>query len=1142
MSFKTYPVRFGNHWRPGVADPPQVLVSTLATGGYIVCVQGDLACETPQALGKVRDDFYQDLCQVPPGAEPLELVVGGSKTRGGIRLEPYRIRLLNDQIAVRVIRGNRAPMSLHLTGLVYASSPSSFSSGTVSGVSVGNWVFLSGQVEVGNCGYTVLPWTLPPLFRPSTELEFPVIHNGLSMARVYPDGRVVIDSGIRVHDHASTDSAMFVRRGPVWLSSIRFSLSDGTSICVDDLCGNRNVSGEKFTVYLQPGLALLQGRIVHHSHSQQTVVPREFESSIGVALLAKLPVAPATSLSFFVLNKTSTPEITDRYSRVVIDPLGQVWGAGFDPGVVRIVSLSGIVFCPSTSSGQQDQQPMFQSLIRCWSPFEAAVAQAVFDFSIRRKIQLDIGRLSTLLIRPAIAGLKAESRLSPWAAWRKKNALKSVSEISDLADLIVRSNLLTLWRLDKLVDRIALFMAKLVVEPDVPGSTMEIVQRAFYQQSARASLLETMRFNGRKCMHQLKIAKAANPEEIEILNETVNWWHMWSSNDKNLTHSSLMGNQDIFTDTGKWTVPDDADVQDQLFKYMAWIFKKGYDTFISEIQTPLFPLIEDLDMESTLPMTDTRQIDDMFTEKLFFIKERARALRIIYPHINEFTVYLYTSSGFNKSKGRWKSSFHLVWPDIIVNGHLAPIVRQTTVEYFIYKSATSAYFKHMQARLVNHYDANIWENVFDQTTSNAANGLRMPFSNKASWVKTNFGTKVPSVENRHCFPKGEIKIVFTPKEFESDVARSAAATRAMTLITEAEARDKSELGKMTDQNQLVGDRTQIKQSDKNTIHRTSAFFAGMKSAGGDLREFYDIDAHWVETVEDAHALSEENVARWIKRGSCRRNMAQTRLTSYDTNFVECYEKADLEFFEGHTIETLRETELWSKMTPVCQAGLKARFRKYLQASTSSSNYVKTGLYDVARLAVMARTRPVQESHQFDEFKQFMEEDDDIDGLEMDEFEYWPDAVDNVFFFPRSISEFVRLMEDAIEGGQWVHTALSATYITNKSSKTNGWSSCLQIDYSSGKRNDQVFVSHYYHCGKVIVMGKEGPTLSRVVEAMKSFCEPDNRLYHRLGMPSDSSDGFPLIDADKALHQRQEYERRWAVIKEMDQEASIDLLT
>ena len=152
------------------------------------------------------------------------------------------------------------------------------------------------------------------------------------------------------------------------------------------------------------------------------------------------------------------------------------------------------------------------------------------------------------------------------------------------------------------------------------------------------NLAEILRFNGRKCNHQLRLAKLASSEELAKLSEIVAWWNQWNSADKFLSHSSLMGNRDIFTDTGKWVIPDDPETQATLFAHMAWIYKRGYDTFISEIQTPLFPLIEDLDMESTLPMENTVAVDQMFLdEALLFVKERARALHVIYPTQREFT-------------------------------------------------------------------------------------------------------------------------------------------------------------------------------------------------------------------------------------------------------------------------------------------------------------------------------------------------------------------------------------------------------------------------------------------------------------------------------------------------------------------------
>lgn len=1128
MSIKTFGVQFGQNWQPCLSAPVSVSVSQ-----GVLCVEGRVTCEKPEALGKVRDDFYEKICHIGIFTHcGHEMLVGGSKTRGGIRLEPYRVCVdAGGQVSVRVIRGNRAPMCLHLENIIVPfGGDEVVLGGSVTCRRVGHWVFLTGQIEAANVGHTQLPFLIPQELRPVCELEFLVIHNGVSMARIYPDGRVVIDSGLRLDESAaSTSSAVYVRKGSVWLSAIRWSVASGGDLI--DVCGNRPTHRGVF-LHKQAGLVLLQGKL-------QRLDNTLCSGPNGLTRIAHLPVAPATSLFFYVLKKISTSEINDRYTRVVIDTCGDVYVAGDDS---LTVSLSGIIFAPNKPVGDpRVVLSLFESICTSdgWTKIRESILEGIADYAARVKLEgLDIDQVDRLLVGRLVASVAARKRagIGPWAAAAAERDTVPTQWTASLAELVCEK-LPAQWGLVRLMDRVKLLASKHVEE----AGSMEIVRASVSRYSARASLLETMRFNGRKCMHQLKIAKTAGPDEVEELNEIVNWWHQWSSNDKHLTHSSLMGNQDIFTDTGKWTIPDDFDVQAQLFKYMAWIFKKGYDTFISEIQTPLFPLIEDLDMESTLPMNDTAQIDDMFTEQLFFIKERARALKIIYPHINDFTVYIYSSSGFNKSKGRWKSSFHLVWPDIIVNGHLAPIVRQTTVEYFIYQSAASTYFKRMQSRLVNHYEANIWENVFDQTTSNAANGLRMPFSNKASWIKTNFGTKIPSVENRHCFPKGQVRIVFTPREWETDAARSAGAERAMELILAAERRDKSELASFADQNTLVGDRTQYKQSDKNTIHRTSAFFAGMKSSGGDLREFFDVDAQWVETVTNSNNLSLDEVAKWIQRGSCRRNMAVTKLTEYDTKFVECYEQADLAFFEGHTIESLRETELWSKMTPVAQAGLKARFRKYLQAFTSSNNYVKTGMSDVARLALIAQKVPIPAPLMYQQHTKLdvelpMIEPPMDNEMEIEQFEYWPEELENIFSYHKNVDGFVSEFDKRINlvGGHWIHTPHSATYSTPKP-QHNGWASCMQVHVAAPQRQ-YCTVAFYHHCGKVVVTGDDSSKMyDEIIKLVQGMCEPDDRLYHKLTLPDDNDDRFPLIDNEKASEQRTEYERRWEALAKLDQE-------
>lgn len=61
--------------------------------------------------------------------------------------------------------------------------------------------------------------------------------------------------------------------------------------------------------------------------------------------------------------------------------------------------------------------------------------------------------------------------------------------------------------------------------------------------------------------------------------------------------------------------------------------------------------------------------------------------------------------------------------------------RHVTLHYFQEETKQSgSYLRHVQQRLLELHESNNWELVFDSTTINARNGLRLPYSDKASMV------------------------------------------------------------------------------------------------------------------------------------------------------------------------------------------------------------------------------------------------------------------------------------------------------------------------------------------------------------------------------------------------------------------------
>ena len=92
-------------------------------------------------------------------------------------------------------------------------------------------------------------------------------------------------------------------------------------------------------------------------------------------------------------------------------------------------------------------------------------------------------------------------------------------------------------------------------------------------------------------------------------------------------------------------------------------------------------------------------------------------------------------SGYNKGKDRLKTSFHLVWPELIVEPGTAGLLREVTLELFDEETQKEGSFlQKLRKTLMRYYKSNDWFNVFDKTTISATNGLRLPYNDKVSSV------------------------------------------------------------------------------------------------------------------------------------------------------------------------------------------------------------------------------------------------------------------------------------------------------------------------------------------------------------------------------------------------------------------------
>ena len=166
------------------------------------------------------------------------------------------------------------------------------------------------------------------------------------------------------------------------------------------------------------------------------------------------------------------------------------------------------------------------------------------------------------------------------------------------------------------------------------------------------------------------------------------------------------------------------------------------------------------------------------------MRKRARAVHMLYPHLQRLECLVYSASGYNKGKEMWKSSFHLVWSQLIVDGDRALVVRYVTLGVFAKETENvGSFLSVLNQSLINLHKSNDSGNAFDKTTVHAGHGLRLPYCDKASMIIDNEENKkkVHAHElSRNKAPKRRVQegrpVVAVGKirsEFDSDVPTEA---------------------------------------------------------------------------------------------------------------------------------------------------------------------------------------------------------------------------------------------------------------------------------------------------------------------------------------------------------------------------------
>ena len=203
---------------------------------------------------------------------------------------------------------------------------------------------------------------------------------------------------------------------------------------------------------------------------------------------------------------------------------------------------------------------------------------------------------------------------------------------------------------------------------------------------------------------------------------------------EHITHCNLNGAGDMFSDTGKWHVPDYQKLA--VYAAIAWLRTRGFPLYFNERQSPVFPLIEDLDLDVPLHLCGGPEElrDILFDDQLLFLKERVNMLHKVFPAERAIRVVVCCSNGFHRGKQKWKASYHFIWLDLHVNGDLAALIRLLTIfSVKAWDEHPGSYFELLNRRL-ELLDCE-WDTVLDDTTSHATNGLRLLFNDKISTHK-----------------------------------------------------------------------------------------------------------------------------------------------------------------------------------------------------------------------------------------------------------------------------------------------------------------------------------------------------------------------------------------------------------------------
>lgn len=253
-----------------------------------------------------------------------------------------------------------------------------------------------------------------------------------------------------------------------------------------------------------------------------------------------------------------------------------------------------------------------------------------------------------------------------------------------------------------------------------------------------------------------------NLEEVDSIRQ---FFQLHETNNKDhITHTTFLGTTDTFCRTGKWCFPDDPLTQAELFTKMARLLELKIPMFVAERFSPVHPWAEDIDIVSDMSGEDSAPTHLVLNTQ--FLVQRARILFDLIPSLEKASMYVYDSSGWSNKKNAHKVSFHLVFPDILVNEEGGKRIRDTTIKKFVELSSKGGALKRLFDDIYVHSLTNfqrnfgdeaspehIWSEIFDENSVRPKNGMRLPYNNKADMVDAQNSNK-RRLDNRSPKPHG----------------------------------------------------------------------------------------------------------------------------------------------------------------------------------------------------------------------------------------------------------------------------------------------------------------------------------------------------------------------------------------------------